>query len=462
MRDAVLSFLQAQGVTPGARVVVGLSGGADSVCLLHLLASLRDVLPAALSAVHIEHGIRGEESRKDAAFCQVFCASLGVPLAVRSVDVPAVCRQTGEGHEACGRRLRYAAFEDAAGEAGFILTAHTADDNAETVLLHLVRGTGLRGLCGIPPVRGRILRPLLSFSRADVEAYCAKHGLSYRVDSTNADPRYLRNRMRREVLPVFKTMNPAALAAFSRMTADLRADEAYLEAQTGAAAKETVAPDGIREEAFLALPAALRRRVAQRWLAEALGVVPEHKWVDALCALAKTGKSVTLFGSTVVRSRAGRLELVGAPAAAWAVEFPVPRAPVCVQTPAGPVRLTPLVQKDLQNLHKADLANVVDCATMDTNLVLRSRRAGDRFCDPRRGVTKELRKWFNEKKLAPERRGAVPVLACGDRLLWVGGFGADAFAKAGAETAHGLLVEAGEKSHASDDEIAAGCARSVF
>ena len=456
MRDGVLAFLQKQGVRPGAPLVVGFSGGADSVCLLHILAALQSELPLSLTAVHVVHGIRKAEAEADAAFCRAFCERYGVPLRVVRVDVPAVCKQTGEGHEACGRRLRYEAFEAAAGDAGFIATAHTADDNAETVLLHLVRGAGLRGLCGIPPVRGRILRPLLLYTRAQVEAYCAAHRLSYRMDSTNQSPEYLRNRMRHEVLPVLKTMNPAVISAFSRLTADLRADEAYLDSQAKAAAKEAVGPNGIRESAFLKLPAALRRRTAQSWLANALGVVPEHKWIDAVCALPKTGKSVVLFGNTVVRSRAGVLELVRAPVRPWKIALLLPDAPVTVQTPAGAVRLTPLSQKDLQNLHKADLANVVDCATINSNLVLRSRLAGDRFSDPRHGVTKELRKWFNEKKIAPEQRAAVPLLACGARVLWAGGFGADASARATAQTARGLLLQMEGEGHAPSNDESTG------
>ena len=186
MRERVLAFLRAQGVQAGAKMIVGLSGGADSVCLLHVLQSL-DALPLHLTAVHVNHGLRGEEAARDERFCRQFCETLGVEFCSVHVNVPAESAKTGEGHEACGRRLRYAVFRKAAGEDGYILTAHTADDNAETVLMHLLRGTGLSGLGGIPPVRGNILRPLLSCTRADVERYCAKHDLSYMTDSTNED-----------------------------------------------------------------------------------------------------------------------------------------------------------------------------------------------------------------------------------------------------------------------------------
>ena len=149
MRERVLAFLRAQGVQAGAKMIVGLSGGADSVCLLHVLQSL-DALPLHLTAVHVNHGLRGEEAARDERFCRQFCETLGVEFCSVHVGVPAESAKTGEGHEACGRRLRYAAFRKAAGENGYILTAHTADDNAETVLLHLLRGTGLSGLLRHP------------------------------------------------------------------------------------------------------------------------------------------------------------------------------------------------------------------------------------------------------------------------------------------------------------------------
>ena len=261
MRERVLAFLRTQGVQAWAKAIVGLSGGADSVCLLHVLQSL-DALPLHLTAVHVNHGLRGEEAARDERFCRQFCETLGVEFCSVHVGVPAESAKTGEGHEACGRRLRYEAFRKAAGEDGYILTAHTADDNAETVLMHLLRGTGLSGLGGIPPVRGNILRPLLSCTRADVERYCAKYDLTYMTDSTNESDLYLRNRVRREVLPVFKSMNPSVLEAFSRMTEAVRADEPYLKARAQEAARTVRTPHGgVDEQALLKLPPALQRRV---------------------------------------------------------------------------------------------------------------------------------------------------------------------------------------------------------
>lgn len=428
MRERVLAFLRAQGVQAGAKMIVGLSGGADSVCLLHVLQSL-DALPLHLTAVHVNHGLRGEEAARDERFCRQFCEALGVEFCSVHVDVPAESAKTGEGHEACGRRLRYEAFRKAAGEDGYILTAHTADDNAETVLMHLLRGTGLSGLGGIPPVRGNILRPLLSCTRADVEQYCAQHDLTYMTDSTNESDLYLRNRMRREVLPVLKTMNPSALEAFSRMTEAVRADEQYLNACAQEAAKTVITPRGVDEQALFKLAPALQRRILYMWLCTKTHSAQhqiESVHVEALLSLVGSGKSVTLPGACTVRSRQGVLECPPPTVTRWEQPLRLTARAQTVQTPAGTIHIRLFQQKDLQNLHKEYLANAVDCAKMNSNLVLRSRRSGDRFSDSARGITKTLKKWMNEKKIPPELRNAVPVLASGDQVLWVGGFGTNA------------------------------------
>ena len=295
--------------------------------------------------------------------------------------------------------------------------------------MHLLRGTGLSGLGGIPPVRGNILRPLLSCTRADVEQYCAQHDLTYMTDSTNESDLYLRNRMRREVLPVLKTMNPSALEAFSRMTEAVRADEQYLNACAQEAAKTVITPRGVDEQALFKLAPALQRRILYMWLCTKTHSAQhqiESVHVEALLSLVGSGKSVTGAGVCTGRGRQG--VRVGQPPTVprWEQPLRLTARAQTVQTPAGTIHIRLFQQKDLQNLHKEYLANAVDCAKMNSNLVLRSRRSGDRFSDSARGITKTLKKWMNEKKIPPELRNAVPVLASGDQVLWVGGFGTNA------------------------------------
>lgn len=209
----------------GDKIVVGLSGGADSVCLTHALVSLRDSLSLEVEAVHVNHGIRGEEALRDEKFCSDFCKSLGIKLTVFRFDIPLECKKTGESEEECGRRKRYECFKNTAGENAKIATAHNLNDSAETVLLNIVRGTGCKGLCGIPPIRGNIIRPLIMTSRDDIELYCKENSLDFVTDSTNLQNEYKRNVIRNVVFPTLQKMNPSVLSAFSRLTENATDDE---------------------------------------------------------------------------------------------------------------------------------------------------------------------------------------------------------------------------------------------
>ena len=196
----------------GEPVLVALSGGADSVALLHALRALG----YPVQAFHLNHCLRGAESDRDEAFCRALCVRLGVELTVERVDVAAAAREQGNGVEETARRMRYARLQDAA-QGMKIATAHTADDNLETVLFHLVRGTGPKGLAGIPPVRGRIIRPMLRVERMQIEEYLASIGQDYVTDSTNADDAYTRNRIRHTVVPALREIQPSAAQAAARL-----------------------------------------------------------------------------------------------------------------------------------------------------------------------------------------------------------------------------------------------------
>ena len=207
MRAEVLAWMQAQRMTePGDTVVCAVSGGADSVSMLHVLLSLQDTLGIRVEAAHFNHHLRGAESDRDEAFVRQLCASLGVPLHTGGGDVQARAAQTHESLEEAARKLRYAFFDTL---PGLVATAHTQDDNLETVLLNLTRGTGLAGLTGIPPKRGRLIRPMLVCTRAQIEACLAEHGFSYVTDSTNLLPDARRNRLRQRVIPLLREENPA-------------------------------------------------------------------------------------------------------------------------------------------------------------------------------------------------------------------------------------------------------------
>lgn len=230
----VLQQFQALGVPkPGDTVCCALSGGADSVFLLRCLLEVRQQLSITVTAVHVNHNLRGAESDRDQHFCEMLCQTLGVPLAVLSVDVVSEAKRQRISLELAARQCRYAAFEQV--QAQWIATAHTASDNLETVIHRLVRGAGLHGLTAIPPRSGRFLRPLLSITQEEVETYLGALEQPFVTDSTNQSDAFTRNRIRHTIVPQLKQLNPAVERTAAHMIRGLRQDDDYLAQQTQAA-----------------------------------------------------------------------------------------------------------------------------------------------------------------------------------------------------------------------------------
>lgn len=453
MRDAVLCFIrQYNMLSPSDRVIVGLSGGADSVCLCHVLWSLRESLSIQLCALHVNHGIRGAEADRDEQFCKAFCEKFQIPFEAVHIDVPAESKKNGEGLEACGRRLRYKALQKAAGENGKIATAHTANDNAETVLLHLTRGTGLQGLCGILPVRENVIRPLLGVTRKDVEAYCRKENLTFVTDSTNLSADYARNRVRLEVLPVLETLNPSVVDAFSRMTQSVRQDAVFLSDYAFQKYKELKTDGAIPVSRLLLLPKSVQARILKQAFGDFGGKDLSAHHLEQLLSVCQNGGQTTLPGEIVARRRADRLEFLRKMPAPkpWKIPVKMPLSEEVVKTPTGLLEIQKLEQKDLQNLHKELLANAVDCAKIKGNLVLRSRLPGDRFESAARGVGKTLKKWYNELGVSPETRACLAVLACENEVVWTEALGTAAPFLPDAKTESAFLLTV--RSEGEDNE----------
>ncbi len=302
--------LEEQQLRPGLRLGVAVSGGADSVALLRALLARVEALGLILSVVHVHHGIRGKEADRDRDFVQSLAAQHALPFHFRQVDVPARVHQDRESLEEAARHLRYAFFHDLLqnGQLDAIATAHTLDDQAETVLQKLLRGAWTEGLGGISPVvkgaQGSILRPLLQTTRSEVEAYLNELGQPWREDATNQDTAHTRNRVRHELLPVLRTYNPRISSQLSRVASIARDEEAYWQREITRIAPALVLPGkpvrgGGRsssthpEEASIALelerlrtyPTAVQRRLL-RWFAGQLGCSLDFEQTDSLLQLA--------------------------------------------------------------------------------------------------------------------------------------------------------------------------------
>lgn len=271
----------------GDAVVVALSGGADSVSLLHALYSLRDELGITLSACHVNHCLRGEESDRDMQFCREMCGRLGVELKILTVEVASQV-QKHESLEECARRIRYAFFDEVS-QGKKLATAHNCSDCAETVILNMLRGTGLKGLCGIPPVRGNIIRPLIYCTRAEVEQYCAENGLQYVTDSTNLSCDYTRNKVRRLILPQMLEINGSLFGTMSRMEKSLREDSELLESMADSALNDAKKDNGWAVKKLAALPKPIRARAVKRILS-ANGIEPSALRINTTLEIIENGK----------------------------------------------------------------------------------------------------------------------------------------------------------------------------
>lgn len=287
VRQTIVDYDMLSGVTA---VCTALSGGADSVSLLLAMKALSEEHGFTLSACHLNHGLRDAESDGDQRFCEELCARLQIPLITKKVNI-AEFSDKHESVEETARRVRYGFFRETLntlGENAVLATAHTANDNAETVLINAIRGTGLAGLCGIPPVRGlgefSVIRPLLGCTRTDVEKFLTEKDQSYVTDSTNLSEEYTRNKIRHRVLPEIAEINPSVLEVFGRMCKSLREDNAFLEETAERALTENRTGRGYNALELSKLPAPIRSRAVRRILMEG-GIEPSALRINTAAEL---------------------------------------------------------------------------------------------------------------------------------------------------------------------------------
>ncbi|MGM9652025.1 MAG: tRNA lysidine(34) synthetase TilS [Eubacteriales bacterium] len=425
MREEPISAVLADAQT----VFVGYSGGADSGALLVLTAEYCRMTGKKVHAVHVHHGIRGEEADRDAAFCRDFCAERAIPFTLRRADVPAYAAAHRLGLEDAARRLRYAAFAELTAEPGTVcVTAHSADDNLETVLFHMMRGTGLDGLCGIPPVRGRILRPLLSVSASDIRDFCRTEHIPFVVDSTNTDTAYTRNYIRTEIVPALRRVTPSPEEAVRRMSRLLREDAAYLRqaaAQAlGAYADKCCAP----LSALAELPEPLCARACALLYRNAGGENLCAVHLEEVCGLVRRGAAARLClpGDICARIFDGMLEFLpravceSAPPADFTCElgfgerlFPDFGFGVSVK------RENPPNLPSDKNIYKLSICKSFPFATIQGKIILRFRQPGDTIRSG--GMTRSVRKLLSAARLPPEKRAFLPVLCDSAGILWIPG-----------------------------------------
>lgn len=443
----VLRFLREHALLPaGDTIVVGVSGGPDSVCLLHLLSRLQDRLAVSLHIAHLNHLLRGAESDADAQYVSSLASSMGISATVASRDVRAYQMALRCSLEEAAREVRYAFFAEVAREVGAsrVAVGHTADDQVETILLHLIRGTGIAGLRGMQPATSwrstatgaslLLVRPLLEVSREETAEYCSRHGLSPRQDLSNLSPSLLRNRMRTELIPLLRTFNPNIRETLFRVARLASDDLALIEEQAAChwesvakAADDSVSLD---TKALLALPVALQRYILRAAVEHILGNLRDFEAIhieDMIGVMKKpVGSTVSLphalvftagYGtctlSRVSKGEAARLE--GEHRLVIPGETMLPGWRVVAQ-------VTDSLPADfILGGHKA----CFDLEVVGSELTVRGRRPGDRFQPLGMPQPKKLQDFMVDAKIPRGDRDSVPLVCSREHIIWVVGWRVD-------------------------------------
>ncbi len=408
-------------------VVVGLSGGADSVCLLHVLNTLKNEYKLKLVVAHINHGIRGEEADADATFSKEFSESLNVKFCLLEADCVKDAEENGETLEEAGRRIRYAFFDSLCeNENSVIATAHNSNDNAETVIFNISRGSALSGAKGIPPKRDNIIRPLIFCSREEIECYCKENNLKFVTDSTNLTVDYTRNRIRHNVLPELTKVNSSVLEAFTRFSESVRVDDSYLDSVAKNAFKTAEMGEfSYNTDVINSLHPSIKSRVLRIAVKKFTGELPDSKKINLVLNCINENSKIQLYKNCYCETKENELKFFKADnnneCEKHEVEL-IKNKNFCVSFGEFTVK-GEYFSRTSQKINDLLLDNLIDCDTINGNLVLRSRREGDKIKFPKRNVTKTLKKLFIEENIPKEKRDLIPVIADDNGVVWVKGYG---------------------------------------
>jgi tRNA(Ile)-lysidine synthase len=421
-------------IEEGGAVLVGLSGGPDSVCLLHMLHRLKGRFGLTLHAVYVDHNLRPAETPAERDFCGGLCGRLGVNFAVKSVDVLTRAKEKGVNKQEAARELRYAALEESAFEmkAGRIALGHNADDQTETVLMRLLRGAGPRGLSGMPARRGMIIRPLIGIERSEIAHFLDEEKIPFLVDSSNLTTDYFRNRIRRELVPVVRRLNPSISGTLAGTVSILQEEERYFDLMVTKTLMKMISRKSDRRiELFLApmeiMDKVILRRVLRRALEETdslRGMGFTH--IEDIIGLVKHGPS----GARL--SLPGRIRVIKE----YALLVITSERPVRIDeytlAPPGEVAVRgagfvigATLPDDAGEGVDGRSSVLLDAGKMQFPLTVRPRAAGDFFFPMGFGKRKKLQDFFVDVKVPRDERDSTPIVVSGSDIVWVAGYRAD-------------------------------------
>ncbi len=443
------------------RVLIALSGGPDSVCLLYILKNLNEGIRLDLHALYVNHGLRPEEAVREIEFCKNLCAMLNLPFLTKCIDVKFYAKEKKLNIQEAARELRYRVFEETAREldAQKIALGHTADDQAETLLMRLLRGTGPAGLSGIPPVRGKFIRPLIEAQRKEIEQYLGEERVDFIVDSSNLKRDYLRNEIRLSLMPRIKEINPNIIDTLSRTASIFREEERYFEILVAKALMKLMSrKTNSRIELFLSPLAAMEKIILRRTLRKAIGETTGLRGInfihiEDIIELVKRGKAgdrlylphgiraikgystFTLTSEPPVRLSTYSLEVPG--------ETVLKEAGILLH--ASILENQEMETKDFRtsapDFHPATTQVLFDVDKLNFPLMVRPRKEGDFFYPLGFGKKKKIQDFFVDEKVPRDERDAIPLIVSGENIIWVIGYRGDERFKVTDETKRVLRLE---------------------
>ena len=440
IEERVFSYIEKYNmIEAGSQVIVGISGGGDSVCLLFLLSRYQKRRPFHLLGIHVNHGIRGQEALRDQEYAKKLCERLGVPFTVYTYSVPAIAQQEKRSLEEAGRMVRRRAFEEKAASLGkktVIALAHHENDNAETVLHNLIRGTKAAGMGGIRPIQEigegvTYIRPLLKVTREEIETYLRQQQIPWMTDSTNQELEYTRNRIRHRIIPEMEKINPKAVSHIAQAADTFQAIEEYLTGQADMLYREYVEQreNGywIRKELFLEkelMQSYVIRMVLERAADKKQDLTAFH--VESILSLGKgrTGASVSLPGGVLASQVYGDLYV---------------RVPNSGETPLKELELE-IFPWENQQIPEKTYTKWFDYDKIKSSLEIRHRKPGDFLTIADTGGRKKLKDYFIDCKIPREEREKLTLLAEGSHILWVVGYRISQYYKVTSQTKTVLKV----------------------
>lgn len=414
-------------INKGDRIIVALSGGADSVSLLCVLNSLKTELDFSLEAVHINHCIRGTESDDDEEFCDSLCRKLGIPFKVYRLDIPALAKTSGKSLEETARDARYEKFSEYAAENGIIATAHTLSDNAETVIFNMVRGTGIKGLCGIPPVRDNIIRPLSAVTREQVEEFLCDIQQDFRTDSTNLSDDYTRNKIRHKIIPVMHDINNGFFKSFANSLNAVREENEFVRQLSEKAYNEHCQNNRLVN--LQEIPPVIRKRVISSFLSRNHLPVSYDKINEVYMLTEKNGR-LNISKNCFIIGKNGCISVEKQSYNNTAVKKEVP-----LKNGINSI----FENKTLTAVRDKDGGYLIDVEKICGKPVLHSRRNGDKIKLSGKDFTSSVKKLLNEK-VPSKQRPFIHFISDDNGLIFMEGFGVAERVKADENTSEFLAI----------------------